>query len=156
MTENLVARLRSEATQRFQEGANDLLSEGADEIERLTRELWHKTNLVPEQHIKHLEAKIERLKLEIGRLLDDLEAQRCIDLLIISERQLLRELAKAGDRATRIADRLMGGEPTPLAWGQGSKDAVEPPLMARLSGASQLAKELIEHIHYQLNRLERL
>lgn len=70
-------------------------------------------------------------------------------------RGLQEQLQNAVKRATDIADRLLGGEPTPMP-GTATKDAAEPPLLQRINNAHQIAKDLTEQVHYQLQRLERL
>lgn len=67
-------------------------------------------------------------------------------------------LSNAVNRASRLADRLLGAEPANIqgAGTPGLKEPMEPPLLTRLNSASQIAKELSQQIDYHLNRLDRL
>lgn len=61
------------------------------------------------------------------------------------------------ERATKIADRLMGQEPQTIpGGGNGAKDAVEPPVSRKLASAQDDLSRLNEMLHQQLSRLERL
>ena len=68
---------------------------------------------------------------------------------------LVDNLAKASQRAERMADKFFGCEPTPI----GKNDcaaAGEPPMIARIEERLRVAADLSESIHRHLNRLERL
>jgi len=68
-------------------------------------------------------------------------------------------LVNANERAQRMADRLMGCEPQPVPPGAGrslANSAAEPPLLAQLEILAASSSEVLDSLHRNLNRLERV
>jgi len=80
-----------------------------------------------------------------------------LEALLSHIREVSGELTKAVSRATGMATRLMGSEPTPVPDRPAkANSAIEPPLVARLSEACDEAALLVGQLQAQLDRFERL
>lgn len=67
------------------------------------------------------------------------------------------ELGKVFARAMGIADRLQGGEPPSIGKADASpKDPAQPPLLRRLEITGMQISDIVQSVHHQLDRLERL